>query len=215
MFNREYRVVTGKYQNLPVTICSSGMGGPAAAIAIEELYRIGAKVIIRVGSCGANKKAIRIGDVIIPDSVIRQDHTCLDYVPLAYPAVADRQVVEKLIQSAKAITKENKTNFFVGPTVSVDALYSPKTKASKEFWKNFGALGQDMETSTVVTLSRLRGIKAGAILLVVDQEGEKNIASKIAQYSLEAKSNKGTLVTFEKMAARIALQALVLISQEK
>jgi len=203
-FNREYRVVTGSYHNVPVSICSTGIGGPAAAIALEELINIGAKVFIRVGSCGANRRDIKIGDVIIPDSVIREDHACLDYVPLQYPAVADPEIFN-LIKDAAV---KAKAKYYAGPTVSVDALYSPKTKETKKFWQAFGALGQDMETSTVFTLSRIKNIKAGAVLLVVDQEGEKNVAAKIADYSLQAKNDRGALVGFEQRATTIALEAI-------
>ena len=204
-FNREYRVVTGKYKGVPVTICSSGMGGPAAAIGVEELIKLGAKVIIRIGSCGASQAKIKVGDLIIPDSVIRADHTCLDYVPEAYPAVADRKIVWLLEQAAKKL----KARYYIGPTVSVDALYAPQTKVTKDFWQKFGALAQDMEASTVITLGRLRGIKAGAVLLVVDQEGEKNVKAKIAEYSVQAKNKKGKLVQLEKQAAKVALEAIV------
>ena len=208
-FNREYRVVTGKYQGLPVSVCSTGIGGPAAAIAVEELINIGAKVLLRVGSCGADQANIKVGDFIIPDSVIRADHTCLDYVPAPYPAIADRKLVWLMEEAAKKL----KARYFVGSTVSVDALYSPQTKETKKFWKKFGALAQDMEASTVITLGRLRGVKAAAILLVVDQEGEKNLKSKIARYSVEAKNDKGELVKEEKRATQVALEALVSLAK--
>lgn len=208
-FNREYRVVKGKYKGVGITVCSSGMGGPAAAIGMEELIKLGAKVFIRVGSCGANSPKIKIGDLIIPDSVIRQDHTCLDYVPIQYPAIADPEILSLLKNSAGKL----KAKYHCGPTVSVDALYSPKTKESKKFWQPFGALAQDMETSTVLTLARLRKVKAGAILLVVDQEGEKNIAEKIANYSLQAKQNKGELVKYEQQAIKIALDVILAYHQ--
>ena len=203
-YNREYRVVTGQYHGIPVSACSSGIGGPASAIAIEELNKIGAKVIVRVGSCGGNLKSIKIGDLIIADSVVRQDHTCLDYVPLAYPAVANSEVLSCIKESAKNL----KANCHCGLTVSVDALYSPKTKEFKVFWREFGALAQDMEASTVLTLCRLRNIKAGVILLVVDQEGEKNVAGKIAKYSIQAKTNHGDLVKYEQKAIKVALDAV-------
>ena len=214
IFNREYRIVTGSYQGVPVSICSTGIGGPSTAIALEELVKMGAKVLIRVGSCGANLREIKIGDVIISDSVVREDHTCLDYVPLPYPAVADREVVNQLIIAAKQAQSGKRFKYFAGLTVSVDALYSPKTKVTKNYWKQFGALAQDMEAGTVITLGRLLNVKAGAILLVVDQEGEKNIASKIARYSLEAKQDKGALVQAEQNAAKIALEALISFSKQ-
>jgi uridine phosphorylase len=207
-FNREYRVVTGKYKGMPVTICSTGMGGPAAAIGMEELINLGAKVFIRVGSCGASKKEIKVGDFVISDSVIREDHTCLDYVPVQFPAIADRHVLAALESAAQ----EAKNRYFVGPTVSVDALYAPRTKEVKNFWKPFGALAQDMEAATVLCLSRVRGVQAGVILLVVDQEGEKNIKEKIAAYSTQAKAGVGDLVKGEEKATKIALEALVKLS---
>lgn len=209
-FNREYRVATGKYKGLPISICSTGIGGPAAAIALEELINLGAKNFIRVGSCGASQNKIKVGNVIISDSVIREDDTCLEYVPVQFPAVADRFILRALEDCAK----ELKAKYFVGPTVSVDALYSPKVKAIKNFWKKFGALGQDMEASTVLTLARIRGVKAGVILLVVDQEGEKDIKAKIAQYSSEAKAGKGSLIKQEELATKIALEAFVKINKK-
>ncbi len=210
-FNREYRVVTGKYKNTPVTICSTGIGGPATAIAMEELINLGAKVFIRVGSCGASQEEIKIGDLIISDGVIREDDTTLEYVPIQFPAVADRKIVGLLEKAAQKLG----VRYFVGPTVSIDALYSPQTREKKEFWKKFGALAQDMEAGTVITLARIRNIKAGAILLVVDQEGEKNLKEKIAEYSIEAKENKGELVEFEKKATSIALEAISNYAEQK
>ncbi|MEI7620026.1 MAG: nucleoside phosphorylase [Candidatus Falkowbacteria bacterium] len=210
-FNREYRVVTGKYHGLPVTICSTGIGGPSTAIAIEELINLGAHTFIRVGSCGGCQKNIKIGDVVISDSVIREDHTCLDYVPLQFPAVADRHVLRALEDSALAV----KAKYHVGPSISSDALYSKANKDRKVIWSQFGALAQDMEAGTVLTLARVKGVKAGSILLVVDAEGEKNIKAKIARYSSEAQSGKGQLVELEKRAVTIALEALLKLGKNK
>lgn len=210
-FNREYRVVTGKYKNKPITICSTGIGGPAAAIAMEELINLGAKVFIRVGSCGANQEYIKIGDLIISESVIREDDTTMEYVPVQFPAVADRKIVDLLEKAAQKF----KVKYFIGPTISVDALYSPQTKEKKEFWKKFGALAQDMEAGTVLTLAKIKGVKAGAILLVVDELKEKDIKEKIARYSIQAKKSKGPLIKFEKIATKIALEALSNYEEEK
>ncbi len=213
-FNREYRTVTGTYLGVPVSICSTGIGGPSTAIALEELVRIGGKVFIRVGSCGANSRQIRIGDVVISDSVIRQDHTCLDYVPLQYPAVADREIVNQLIAAAQKAEKQKRFQVFPRPDRQRRRPYSPNIKATKNFWKNYGALAQDMESSTVITLGRILKVKAGAILLVVDREGEKKIAQKIADYSLQAKADKGALVAAEQTAAKIALEALITFAKK-
>jgi len=209
-FNREYRVVTGKYHGLSVTICSTGIGGPSTAIAIEELINLGAHTFIRVGSCGGYQPNIKIGDVIIPDSVIREDYTCLDYVPLQFPGVADRHVLRALEDSAV----KAKAKYHVGPSISSDALYSKANKERKIIWSKFGALAQDMEAGTVLTLARVKGVFAGSILLVVDAEGEKNIKAKIALYSSEAKSGQGQLVEMEKRAIKIALEALLILGKK-
>lgn len=209
-FNREFRVVTGKYQGIPVSICSTGIGGPSTAIAMEELISLGAKNFIRVGSCGANKREIKIGDLLISDSAVRADHTCLDYVPLEFPAVADRYVILALEIAAQNFGYRH----YVGLTVSVDALYSPQTKISKKFWQQFNILGQDMETATVLTMARIKGVRAGSVLLVVDQEGEKNLKSKIAEYSMSAKNNHGKLIAMEKQATKVALEAIIYLSKK-
>ncbi len=204
-FNREYRVFTGKYKGCPVTICSSGIGGPSTAIAMEELINLGAKNFIRLGSCGANQAKIKVGDLIISDSVVRADHTSLDYVPLSYPAIADPDI----FQALKMASLELKLKYYCGPTVSVDALYSPHIKETKNFWLKFGTLAQDMEAGTVLTLARVKGVRAGVILLVVDREAEKDVKEKIAQYSVEAKKGRGPLVKLESQAAQAALEAFL------
>jgi len=204
-FNREYRVVTGKYRGVLVSICSTGIGGPSAAIAMEELITLGAKVFIRVGSCGASQENIEVGDLVISDSAIREDGTTLEYIPIQFPAVADRQIVNFLEKNAQKMGVRS----FVGPTVTIDALYSSETKKTKDLWKNFGALAQDMESSVILTLARIKKVRAGSILLVVDHESEKNIREKIAEYSIQARDKRGELVEHEKKAIQIALETIV------
>jgi len=83
--NREFRTITGSYEGIPVTVTSSGIGGPSAAIAVEELANSGAKVVIRVGSCGAYSSSIEVGDVVIPAGVVKEDGTskalCIVFLP--------------------------------------------------------------------------------------------------------------------------------------
>lgn len=203
-FNREYRVVTGKYKKTPVTICSTGIGGPSTAIAMEELISLGAKNFIRLGSCGSNQKTIKIGDLIVSDSVVREDHTCLDYVSLKYPAIADPDLFSIIKKQAKTL----KYKHHCGLTVTIDGLYSLNTKEIKNYWQKFNTLAQDMEAGTVLTLARLKQVKAGVVLLVVNREGEKEVRTKIADYSIQAKENKGKLVKDERKAAHLILESL-------
>jgi len=92
-FNREFLTYTGKYKGIEVSATSTGIGGPSTAIAVEELVNIGAKVLIRVGTCGSLREVIKIGDIIIPIAAMKQDGTSKDYLPVEFPAVADLEVI--------------------------------------------------------------------------------------------------------------------------
>ena len=94
--NRGLPVWTGTYQNQPVSIASTGMGCPSAAIVVEELINIGAKSLIRIGTCGGLKKEIKPGDLIIPTAAIRAEGTTREYIDPEFPAIADAQMVEAL-----------------------------------------------------------------------------------------------------------------------
>src|SRR3989338_2910810 len=100
--NREFRTMNGTYKGIPVTITSTGIGCPSTAIAAEELIRCGAKMLIRVGTCGsAWREDIKPLSVVIPTACARDEGTTIEYMPLGFPAVADREVVTALIQSAQ------------------------------------------------------------------------------------------------------------------
>ena len=94
---REFRSFSGKINNVPVSACSTGIGGPSSAIAIEELANLGADTFIRVGTCGAIDENINCGEIIICSGAIRQDGTSEDYVDLSYPAIANHEIVFALI----------------------------------------------------------------------------------------------------------------------
>ena len=207
-FNREFRVITGKYKNIPITICSTGIGGPSTAIAMEELINLGAKIFIRVGSCGAVQPEIKIGDIVISEAVIREDHTSLDYLPIQFPAIADREIVNALEETAKRL----KIRHFIGPTLSLDALYSEKNKQLKNFWRKFGCLAQEMEAGTVFVLAKFKKVKAGAIFLVINKINERKIEKGITRYAFEGKIGKGKFIEMEKKITKIALESIVLLS---
>jgi len=158
---REHVAYTGYYNGIKITVVSSGMGTPNAALTVEGLHIAGVKVIIRVGTTGALQKEINIGDLIIPIAAIRGDGATREYVPYKYPAVADIDVVNALYGASK------KYNISVhrGIVWTHDALFMESRKRA-EFWSKTGALGTEMECSAIFTVARLRGIKAGAILAV-------------------------------------------------
>lgn len=177
--NREYRVFTGTLNGEKVSVCSTGIGGPSTAIAVEELYNCGAEVMIRIGTCGGINLRVMGGDAVIPTGSVRQEGTTLQYVPAEYPAVADFEVVSALIEAAK---EENKT-YHTGVIQSKDSFYgqhspdimpvSAELESKWNAWKSAGVLASEMECSTVFVVGGIRGIKTGAVLHVLwNQERE-------------------------------------------
>jgi len=162
--NRGLPVWTGIYKKTPVSVVSCGMGCPSAAIVVEELANIGAKKIIRIGTCGALKKEIRPGDIIIPTSAIREEGTTGAYVGPEVPAVADCNLVSKLESSAKS---KNYT-YWKGVNRTHDAFYEPIENFLK--LKGTDAISSEMECSAVFLIATLRGLKAAAVLAVNTSE---------------------------------------------
>src|SRR5712664_4602158 len=119
-FTREYRTFTGSLLGVPVATISSGMGGPAVAIMVEELSELGVHTFLRVGTCGAAQPEIKMGDLVIALGAVRTEGTPNGYVPTEYPAVASLDVVNALVDAAQA----SGVPHHVGIIRSVDALYS-------------------------------------------------------------------------------------------
>ena len=173
--HREYRAFGGRVGSEKVVAVSTGIGGPAAAIAIEELARLGVEVMIRVGTCGAIVPDLRVGSVIIADAAVRMDGASAQYVPLGYPAAATPGVVLSLAEAARSLKKRAA----VGITASTDAFYvgqgrrsfggfMPSDKAHLvEDMRAAKVLCFEMEAATLFTLGRVFGVKTGAILAVV------------------------------------------------
>jgi uridine phosphorylase len=180
-FSREYRTFTGSVDGVPVSTMSTGMGGPSVAIGVEELAELGVHTFLRVGTCGAAQPEIKVGDLVIAHASVRSEGTPNGYVPLEYPAVASFHVVEALMEAARA----SGVPYHVGVIRSVDALYSdlmpermPRPQYLREeldMWSRAGILSNDMETSTLFVVSRLRRLRAGTINLCVDELGAGEI----------------------------------------
>jgi uridine phosphorylase len=179
-FSREYRTVTGSLGGVPVSTISSGMGGPAVAIMVEELSELGVHTFLRVGTCGAAQPEVKIGDLVIAIGSVRTEGTPNGYVPAEYPAVASLDVVNALVAAAEASGAPH----HVGIIRSVDALYSdlvpesmPRLHLRDELamWSRAGVLSNDMESSTLFVVARLRKLRAGTINLCVDELGAGEI----------------------------------------
>jgi uridine phosphorylase len=153
---------------------STGMGGPSVAIGVEELSELGVHTLVRVGTCGAAQPEVKLGDLVIAVGSVRSEGTPSGYVPTEYPAIASLDVVNALIESARAAS----VPYHVGVIRSVDALYSdlvpdsmprPHLRDELAMWKRAGVLSNDMESSTLFVVARLRKMRAGTINLCVDE----------------------------------------------
>jgi uridine phosphorylase len=176
-FSREYRTFTGSLDGVPVSAVSSGMGGPSVAIGVEEMRELGVHTFLRVGTCGATQRDIKMGDLIIATAAVRTEGTADSYVPKEFPAVANYEVVTALLESARELDAPH----HLGIIRAVDSLYAdllpdtmpngPGLRAELEMWQRAGVIANDMESSTLFVLASVRRLRAGSILLCVDEVG--------------------------------------------
>ena len=173
--HREYTTWSGTVGGERVISTSTGIGGPAAAIAIEELARLGVQVMIRVGTCGAISPLARVGSVIIADAAVRMDGTSVQYVEPGYPAAATPGIVMALRDAAVSLGKRH----LVGITASTDSFYVGQGRSGYRGYfpsaranlvrdlRRARVLCFEMEASTLFTLGRLFGLKTGALFAAV------------------------------------------------
>lgn len=159
-YNREFKSIKGKYKGMDVTVVSTGIGGASACIALEELIACGGEYFIRIGSLGAYQENIAIGDLIIAEGAVREDGASRMYIEKNYPAVASIDIVENLKNKVLELSYPH----HIGIVRSHDSFYIDNENEVIEYWSKKGVLGGDMETATLMTLGRLRGVKVGAIL---------------------------------------------------
>jgi uridine phosphorylase len=160
-YNREYRTINCVHRGERVTICSHGIGGPGAAICFEELIQCGAKVIIRLGTCGSlQPKTIGQGDVVITTGAVREDGATQYLVPPGFPAVSDPAVCLALQSAARAVEYKH-GRVFAGITYTSAAFYPGPSKGDNlPVVAASGALTVEMETSCLLVIASIRGIRA-------------------------------------------------------
>jgi uridine phosphorylase len=161
-YNREYRTFLGEYKGQKITITSHGVGSAGASICFEELIKIGAKVIVRVGTCGALQNDSEQGDHIIATGAIREDGVTPLLVPVGYPAISDAEVclaIEKACIDLQAPYKR-------GIMLTSDVFYPGVLNTSLELYSKAGVPGVEMECSALFVIASLRGVRAGAIATV-------------------------------------------------
>jgi purine-nucleoside phosphorylase len=153
----------GTWQGKPVSVQSTGMGCPSAAIVIEELVQLGCKRLLRVGTCGGLQPSHSLGDLIVALSAVPQDRTVLTYVPEPHCPTADFGLVHSAVHAAKELGQP----IHVGPIVTSDVFYNPDG-GQYQRWSDRGILGVEMESSILFTLGALRKVQAGTLLTVSD-----------------------------------------------
>lgn len=178
--NREYNIYTGTLLGEKVTVCSTGIGGPSAAIAMEELVKLGAHTFIRVGTCGGIDLDVMPGDVVVATGSIRFEHTSLEYAPIEFPAVANFDVATALKNASEELGYRTHT----GVVQAKDSFYGQHSPEKSpvyyellnkwESWKRLGVKASEMESAALYVVASALGVRCGACFHAVwNQEREK------------------------------------------
>ncbi len=171
--NREYVTYTGTLLGEKVSVCSTGIGGPSAVIAMEELHKIGADTFIRVGTCGGIKLDVQAGDVVIATGAIRHEGASREYAPIEFPAVSDYQALSALVDSAR----EMGYRWHAGVVQCKDSFYGQHDPSRMpvsyellhkwEAWKRLGVVASEMESAALFTCAAALGVRCSSAFHVV------------------------------------------------
>ena len=208
--SREYVTYAGFLDGVKVSVTSTGIGGPSASIALEELVNCGADTFIRVGTCGGTDINVKGGDMVVATGAIRMEGTSKEYAPIEFPAVANLDVVNSLVEASKELDK----TYHVGVVQCKDSFYgqhSPETKPvgyelidKWNAWIKCGCLASEMESAALFVVGSYLRVRVGSVFLVVaKQERERAGMENIQVHDTEA-------------AIQVAVQALrTLIKADK
>lgn len=178
--NREFVTYTGTIDGTPVSVTSTGIGGPSAAIALEELANCGADTFLRVGTCGGMQLDVKSGDTVIASGAIRMEGTSKEYAPIEYPAVPDFDVLCAMREAARRMH----IPCHVGVVECKDAFYGQHHPESMpvsyelqnkwEAWLRMGCLASEMESAALFIAGAFRRVRVGSLFLVMaNQERAK------------------------------------------
>ena len=177
--NREFNLYTGSLLGQQVSVCSTGIGGPSASIAMEELHNMGADTFIRCGTCGGINLDVQSGDIVVATGAVRFEHTSREYAPIEYPAVSDFDIALALREASKALGYRTHT----GIAQCKDSFYGQHDPAKSpvyyelqnkwESWKRLGVLCSEMESAALFVVADALKCRCGACFHVVwNQERE-------------------------------------------
>lgn len=179
--HREFVTYTGYLDKVKVSVTSTGIGGPSAAIALEELTNIGADTFIRVGTCGGMDLNVLGGDLVIASGAIRMEGTTREYAPIEFPAVADYEIINALVDASKFLNKK----YHVGVVQCKDSYYGQHEPKSMPVgydltnkwnaWLKLGALASEMESATLFVVGAYRKVRVGTVLNVVANQERRRL----------------------------------------
>ena len=196
--HREHKTWTGYLNGVKVSVTSTGMGCPSTAIAVEELIACGADTFIRVGTAGrvCDASFDETLDGVINNAAVRDEGTTIHYIPIEYPAVADRHVVDALDRAAKKLGY----NFLEGITQSKDSFYGQhepenmpaeaRLKERWEAWRRGNVVSSEMECAALFVISSIRKCRAGAIMAFTEMEKSVETACEALKILIEEDSKK-------------------------
>ncbi|MBQ1478286.1 MAG: uridine phosphorylase [Erysipelotrichaceae bacterium] len=200
--NREYVTYTGTLDGVKVSVTSTGIGGPSASIAMEELVECGAHTFVRIGTCGGMQIDIKGGDVVVATGAIRNEGTTREYAPIEFPAIANLDVTNALIDACQSIG----AHYHVGVVQCKDAFYGqhrPETLPNGEellrkwdAWLKLDTKASEMESAALFIVAQYRRVRCGSCFLVVaNQEREKEGLENIQVHDTD-------------LAVRVAVEAI-------
>lgn len=179
--NREFVTYTGEMEGVRVSVTSTGIGGPSAAIAMEELIHCGADTFIRVGTSGGMQPEVCGGDLVIATGAIRMEGTSREYAPVEYPAVAHYDVVEALKQAADELgvkahlgVVQCKDNFY-GQHSPETMPVSYQLENKWQAWLKCGALASEMESAALFIVGGVRRVRVGSVLLILANQTRREM----------------------------------------
>ena len=174
--SREYVTYTGYLQGEKVSVTSTGIGGPSASIAMEELVRCGADTFVRVGTCGGIDIDVKGGDIVVATGAVRMEGTSREYAPIEFPAVANLDVTNALVQAAKKLGYQ----YHAGIVQCKDSFYgqhepevmpvSYELLNKWEAWKRLGCKASEMESAALFIVANHLGVRCGSDFLVVGNQ---------------------------------------------
>lgn len=205
---REFVTYTGFLDGVKVSVTSTGIGGASASIALEELVNIGAKKFIRVGTCGGMDLDVKGGDIVIATGAIRMEGTSREYAPIEFPAVANLDITNALVKSAKNL----EYTYHTGIVQCKDSFYgqhnpekmpvSYELQNKWEAWKRMGCLASEMESAALFIVGSFLRVKVGSVFLVV------------ANQEREARGLENPVVHDTDKAIKTAIEAIKILIKE-